>query len=331
MTDNIPIKMLARLDDVAVFQTSAFVQGNDTEPFKKQQQNQKAQASYSDFNLGLHVDDEATVVLDNRMRLLAAINEQLGSCDGSQPHLAAIQRVHWVNQVHGKQVHTIDATRLQMRPCDADAMCSQQSGVGLAIMTADCVPIVLYQHASGQIAAIHAGWQGLACAIIQATVERFSADGEIKAWLGCCISQAHYEVGVDVRNKLLAGCIDNQSLTASQLQRFDDLFVMPVHPSHNAEALHKTVEKVSNSTTLGANELSVDKSPDLKVKLNLPKLAILQLEALGIEVANNDSKSIHCSYADTSFYSYRRQTHLQQPATGRMALIIARTSDNRHH
>ena len=79
------------------------------------------------------------------------------------------------------------------------------------IMTADCVPIVLYQPASGKIAAIHAGWQGLACGVIQETAKRFTDAGAIHAWIGVCISQANYEVGHQVRDQLLAGCISEKS------------------------------------------------------------------------------------------------------------------------
>ncbi|MCG3862131.1 laccase domain-containing protein, partial [Psychrobacter sp. Ps5] len=60
-----------------------------------------------------------------------------------------------------------------------------------------------------------------------------------------------------------------------------------------------------------------------KIKLNLPKLAADQLSAAGIIVSNESA--IPCSYADPHYYSYRRQTHLQQPATGRMALVIVRS------
>jgi hypothetical protein len=61
-----------------------------------------------------------------------------------------------------------------------------------------------------------------------------------------------------------------------------------------------------------------------KIKLDLPKLAADQLSAAGITVSNQSE--ISCSYADPHYYSYRRQTHLGQPATGRMALIITRSA-----
>lgn len=312
MTDKLPLTMIAQLDDVTVFQTAAFqtadfegadfkstgFKGIDVENAKPEtyarkskQMLQTGQTSYGELNLGLHVADNPARVLDNRMRLLAAINQQL-----STQQRTSIKRLHWVNQVHGKQVHDVAVYPLSMRPVDADALVSQTAELGLAIMTADCVPIVLYQPASGQIAAIHAGWQGLACGIIRTTVERFETAGQITAWIGVSISQAHYEVGRQVRDKLLAGCIENKSLSALDIDNFAALFSIPANSIDNSD----------------------------KIKLDLPKLAAYQLENLGIRVSNDSD--IECSYADPRYYSYRRQTHLQQPATGRMALIIMRSS-----
>jgi YfiH family protein len=289
--NKLPITLLAQLDDVVVFQTAAFASDDNVDATAANLQNQlqtdqQTQASYGALNLGLHVNDNAKTVLNNRMHLLSAINEQLAATQ-RQP----IDSLHWLNQVHGKQIHDIDATALAMRPLDADAMVSCQVKLGLAVMTADCVPIVLYQPATGQIAAIHAGWQGLACGVIKTTVERFSSSEPIMAWIGVCISQENYEVGRQVRDKLLTGCIENQTLAAQHLESFEERYVL-------------------------ASEAD-------KIKLNLPQLAADQLNAAGIIVSNE--AAIPCSYADPHYYSYRRQTHLQQPATGRMALVIVRS------
>ncbi|OXL26856.1 polyphenol oxidase family protein [Psychrobacter sp. DAB_AL32B] len=320
MTNKLPITLLAQLDDVAVFQTAAFSSiAADALSEKHQQTQQRKQASYGELNLGLHVNDDAAQVLTNRMRLLTAINEQLAAPQqNSSTNSLPIRSLHWVNQIHGKKIHDIDATALSMEPMAADVMLSQQVALGLAIMTADCVPIVLYQPTTGQIAAIHAGWQGLACGVIKATAERFSDSGQILAWIGVCISQYNYEVGRDVRDKLLAGCIKNQSLTIDGINHFDERYVMSAVINADADLdvqrLHKTVDKLSSYAKVDAE----------KIKINLPRLAADQLQAAGITVCN--SSSIPCSYADDRYYSYRRQTHLQQPATGRMALIITRSA-----
>jgi len=283
--------MIAQMDNVAVFQTAAFVHDDiDDSAAKIQRTGHEGQSNYGELNLGLHVNDNALQVLDNRMSLLAAINEQLRDKSAQNEQHTAINRLHWVSQVHGKHIHDVDATMLNMAPLSADAMVSQQSGRGLAIMTADCVPIVLYQPTSGKIAAIHAGWQGLACGVIQETVDRFTDSGPIQAWIGVCISQENYEVNTDVRDKLLAGCIANQTLSKKHIDDFVSLFSIS--------------------------------SYDDKIKLDLPKLAAMQLEAAGATVVND--LPVDCSYADAHYYSYRRQTHMHQSATGRMALVIVR-------
>ncbi len=317
MKNTLPMTLLAQLDDVAVFQTAAFSDIDyasiDISRSKiNQQPHQRQQASYGELNLGLHVNDDASVVLSNRMRVLATINEQMIAQQNLPVHSVPVKALHWVNQVHGNHIHDTDATVLSMAPMAADAMVSKQDGTGLAIMTADCVPIVLYQPATGQIAAIHAGWQGLACGVIKATAERFSDSGEIMAWIGVCISQDNYEVGSQVRDKLLAGCIANNALTTDAISNFDERYVMASGTSELDAA--STADKLSDNTPVYAE----------KIKIDLPKIAADQLQAAGIVVCNEPS--ILCSYADGHYYSYRRQTHLQQPATGRMALIITRSA-----
>lgn len=318
MTHQFPMTLLAQIDDVAVFQTAAFSSDDVDSQDKPTEQlvRQQRQANYGELNLGLHVNDDAANVLSNRMRLLSAINEQLASLSSTACQQVPIKRLHWVNQVHGKQIHDIDGTALGMTPMSADAMVSRQQGLGLAIMTADCVPIVLYQPASGQMAAIHAGWQGLACGVIQATVQYFTQSGQIKAWIGVCISQDSYEVGAQVRHQLLKGCTENKLLNTASIEHFDSLYVIDsvatIKGDSETQHVQDTIDKPSSCDTVDAR----------KIKLNLPKLAADQLSAAGVIV--DDTLSSSCSYADDHYYSYRRQTHLQQPATGRMALVIVR-------
>lgn len=318
MNDKLPMTLIAQIDDVAVFQTAAFFADDIVATDANLNVIPSAnQPSYGELNLGLHVNDNAAVVLGNRMRLLAAINEQVVNVSPDNKQCSGIKHLHWVNQIHGKQIHDIDATALSMQPLAADAMVSQQDDVGLAIMTADCVPIVLYQPATGQIAAIHAGWQGLACGVIQATAERFGSGGKVMAWIGVCISQNNYEVGCDVRDKLRKGCLENQLLTTADMAKFNQRYVInsadDININSNARYLHKTVAKPSSCTKVGAD----------KVKIDLSRLAADQLVSAGILVESQPSNA--CSYSDSRYYSYRRQTHLQQPATGRMALVIVRS------
>lgn len=275
----LPVALVEMLDNVSIFQTAAFTEATLTNA----DFDVESITSYGDFNLGLHVNDDPKSVLANRMQLLSAINQTL--VEHNKP---LINRLFWLNQVHGNQVFQVKNTQLGMTPPDCDAQISDSAGVGLAIMTADCVPIVLYQPESNNIAAIHAGWQGLACGVIQQTVKQLD-DAPILAWIGVAISQDNYEVSCDVLNQLKAACQNEQLLTDDNLASF--------------------------------NERYVKKTSTDKVHINLPKLAFDQLTALGVRV---QSAATDCSYGNAKFYSYRRQSHQNQIATGRMALVIAR-------
>lgn len=149
------------------------------------------QQPYGNFNVGLHVQDNPAQVHQHRLQLLAELNHN------SSRHITHLQ---WLTQVHGNHVVTID-DKLLGQPPQADAMLTQQTGVALAIMTADCVPIVLTDTVGTAVAAIHAGWQGLANGVIANTVQamRQLNFNPSYAWIGACISQANYEVDDKVK------------------------------------------------------------------------------------------------------------------------------------
>ncbi|MDO5769844.1 MAG: polyphenol oxidase family protein, partial [Psychrobacter sp.] len=203
-------KIFVSSDDLIVAQTYCSFGDNDNDDRDKANRDKATQEladrlpSYGDFNLGLHVGDQPSQVHRRRGQLLAALNAHIQQ---NTHQASSITQLHWVNQVHGNHVIDVDAQPLSLSAQDADAMISQSAQCALAIMTADCVPIVLYQPASGQIGAIHAGWQGLANGIIAATVKRFNPSMPIYAWIGACISQANYQVSTEVASKLVESCL----------------------------------------------------------------------------------------------------------------------------
>lgn len=308
----------AQSDDILVLQTHDLIPSQDTGSNEGQNwkqiereadgSEQPVAASYGQFNLGLHVGDDAEQVHRHRCELLSAINSHLMADSDTQglPDDSPLQQLHWLNQVHGNKVLRVEGS-LTMQVQDADAIVTSLPHCGLAIMTADCVPIVLYQPSSGQIGAIHAGWQGLANGVIKATLATFKEPGEIKAWIGACISQANYEVGGEVVDKLVNGCLTRQLVGTIAEPKLRQLI-----------SRDQRIAESDLSITI-ANEGS---NSDHKQWLDLPKLASIQLQALGIKVVPDNI--IDCSYSDHRYYSYRRQTHQKRPATGRMALVIMR-------
>jgi polyphenol oxidase len=139
-------------------------------------------APYASLNVGLGSGDSHTNVLANRATLAQAAK------------LPAAPR--WLSQVHGRDC--VDAANAA-DGAQADASVAFARGQVCAIMTADCLPILLCDFSGTRIGAAHAGWRGLAQGVIEATVRRLDTQpDQLMAWLGPCISAAAYEVGSEV-------------------------------------------------------------------------------------------------------------------------------------
>jgi len=105
----------------------------------------------------------------------------------------------WLKQTHSKTVVRA------YTDCDADASYTDSPGEVCVIMTADCLPVLLYDLKAQKIAAIHAGWRGLAAGILQETLRAGGFSGpDTLAWLGPAIGPQQFEVGPEVRDLFLA-------------------------------------------------------------------------------------------------------------------------------
>ena len=152
------------------------------------------------LNLGLHVGDQAQLVMQNRRLLQARLP--------SQPA--------WLTQVHGTAVLEVGpggglAGGLDLAGApQADASFSRARGVVCAILTADCLPVLLCDARGSVVAGAHAGWRGLAAGVLGRTVAamRAAGAGEILAWLGPAIGPRQFEVGAEVRQAFLDGAPD---------------------------------------------------------------------------------------------------------------------------
>lgn len=143
-------------------------------------------APYDTFNLGSHVGDDPRVVAHNR-QLLA-------------PYLPT--EPVWLEQVHGTTVANADAASCVPQ---ADACIASHRGAVCAVMTADCLPLLLCDEAGTVVGAVHAGWKGLAAGVIEATVKAMNvAPHKLMAWLGPAIGAEAFEVGEDVRAAFMA-------------------------------------------------------------------------------------------------------------------------------
>ncbi|MBV9090289.1 MAG: peptidoglycan editing factor PgeF [Mycobacteriaceae bacterium] len=139
---------------------------------------------YDTFNLGDHVGDDPEAVAANRKRLAAAIG--LGE-----------DRVIWMNQVHGDRVTVVDGPR-DTPVDDTDALVTTTPRLALAVVTADCVPVLLADARAGVVAAVHAGRVGAQRGVVARAVEAMLAAGahaeDISVLLGPAVSGPNYEV-----------------------------------------------------------------------------------------------------------------------------------------
>lgn len=142
-----------------------------------------SKAPFDQFNLGLHCGDNPEHVLANRKRLATV----LPSCP------------IWLHQVHGTHVLDVDSG-FAYSPW-ADAALTTQAGQVLAVMTADCLPVVIADEQASVVGIAHAGWRGLQAGILERLVDcmRFKVPSAVfKAWIGPAISQYAFEVGKEV-------------------------------------------------------------------------------------------------------------------------------------
>jgi polyphenol oxidase len=153
---------------------------------------------YATLNLSLTVGDDPARVLENRRRLAAVL--------GARPEDFVFAR-----QVHGVGVRIVGdpdrgsgAFGMDDAIADTDALVTATPGVVLAILTADCVPIVLHDPAAGVLACVHAGWRGTVARVPAAAVAAMTTLGsrpsDVIAGLGPAVAPARYQVGPDVHD-----------------------------------------------------------------------------------------------------------------------------------
>ncbi len=205
---------------------------------------------FDSFNLAAHVGDDPLAVASNRRLLIEAA-----------PGLSAIS---WLQQVHGVGVVAADAAQT----LEADAQFTREIGLGCAVLTADCLPVLFCDRAGTQVAAAHAGWRGLCAGILEQTVARFAEASNVLAWLGPAIGPQHFEVGPEVRAQFLAAA------AIAQRASTESCFI----PSQRAEHFYADIYQ----------------------------LARLRLQALGVQaIFGGDFCTVTDS---ARWFSYRRDT-----------------------
>ncbi len=147
-------------------------------------------APFSSFNLAYHVDDDPSAVKSNRQLL--------------QERVGLTNELFWVSQVHGTEVRVLARDADPGKVLEADAIYTRNPRQACAIMTADCLPVLLAAADGSEVGVVHAGWRGLAAGVIENALACFqTSPSRIMAWLGPAIGPFHFEVGDEVRQAFM--------------------------------------------------------------------------------------------------------------------------------
>ncbi len=147
-----------------------------------------SRSPYETLNLGSHVGDHMVDVLENRRRVIAALEMPSSS-------------IVTAGQVHGAEVRVVDGNKT-FYP-DTDALITNQSDLLLMLMFADCVPIIVADPQNQAIGVVHSGWKGTSQNIIKNVISAMTQNygtnpAACTAVIGPCISMENYEVSAEV-------------------------------------------------------------------------------------------------------------------------------------
>src|SRR5579863_7943866 len=187
-------------------------------------------APFDSLNLGDHVGDEAANVTENRARVAAAIG-------------VGESRLIIVKQVHGREVVSANEATPES---SGDVIVDFGDGFAVAVLVADCLPILVVDEDSPTLAVVHAGWRGLENNVLESALENFTHRDAVHAFLGPCISAAAYQVGPDVAQHFsdVAGAVTPDTGDRSFLDlrgvAVAQLLTLKVVDRHIAIAQHST-------------------------------------------------------------------------------------------
>ena len=236
---------------------------------------------HASLNCGYGSQDDPALVAQNRGRVAAAM-------ELPADRLAAVYQVHGTDVVMAVEGAAEDRSQLVR----ADGLVTTQRGLGLTILTADCLPLLLVDDGGDVIGACHAGWRGAAAGIVGTTVDamRAAGAGPITALIGPTIRQQSYQVGAEMRDEVLA--------------------------------------QVAPEIRDGAATCFIDDAPG-KLRFDLALLVRLQLYQAGIDQLHDCGVDTYVGNRtddpdSLDYFSHRRATHAADPDCGRQISVISR-------
>ena len=188
---------------------------------------------YSTLNCGLGSDDRK----DNVQNNLDIVSKKIGVARNS---------LFLMNQTHSNKVVTIDKYNKNILKIDADALITNIKNIAISVLTADCVPVLIYDDVNRVVACVHAGWRGAVSGIIKNTLNeiiKIGKSNKIYVAVGPCIGARNYEVGKDFYDKFLK---ENNKNEIFFLHNKENKFLFDLRKYVNYKIKEFDIEHVEN-------------------------------------------------------------------------------------
>ena len=160
------------------------------------------------------------------------------------------ERLSLMYQTHSNKVIIINKKNKNSKKFNSDSLITKVKGIALGVVTADCVPIILYDIKNQIIGCIHAGWKGASSGIIENTVKKFknlNSKNKIFASIGPCIGKKSYEVDSDFYKKFILKSKKN-AVYFSKKNKKKKLFNLRKYVSDKLIKLNVKVDHVNHDT-----------------------------------------------------------------------------------
>ena len=154
---------------------------------------------YDSLNLADHVGDDIVKVAENRARLNQALDLPADPVWLTQVHGACVVDAASISRSRHPASRDISTSLYVNGTPEADGSYTRETGVACAVLTADCLPLLLCDEQGSRVAAVHVGWRGLAAGVIEAALQHLGDTRQLMAWLGPAIGANSFEVGNEVR------------------------------------------------------------------------------------------------------------------------------------
>ena len=174
-----------------------------------------------------------------------------------------------MNQTHSNKVIIIDNRNKKFKRFNSDAIITKMKGFTLGVVTADCVPIILYDAKNQIIGCVHAGWKGAFSGIVENTIKKFkklNSRNKIFASIGPCIGKKSYEIDLNFYKKFLLKSKKN-SVYFTKKNKYKKLFDLRKYVGDKLIKLDVIVDHVNHDTFKEKNNFfSYRRSQKLKEK-----------------------------------------------------------------